>query len=365
MALADELAYMTATEMAGRIRRRQLSPVEIVDAVIERIEERNPSLNAFIFKGYDDARERRQRGRARGHVGRRARPAARRADGDQGPVRLQARLAGDLRRRARAQGLVIDAYCVFAERIEQRRRDPRRQDQQPGDGLPRRDRQLPLRADRQPVRHRRTTRAAPRAAARRRGRRALSPSPRAPTAAARSASRPPGAASTATRPSFGRVPMVIRPNAFARHQPVHLRGAAHAHASRTRRWSLNALSGYDPRDPFSLDEKIDFVPARRAARSRACRSPTARLRRLPGRSAHRERGRRGGRRLRGGRRHCRGGQARHQARPARAQRPLVPADHAAQHRAFERMRKSGLDLLGEHRDDFPPEFLHWIDATAA
>ena len=25
------------------------------------------------------------------------------------------------------------------------------------------------------------------------------------------------------------------------------------------------------------------------------------------------------------------------------------------------MRKSGIDLLGEHRDDFPPEYLHWVD----
>ena len=58
MALADELAYMTAVDMAGRIRRRELSPVEIVDAVIERIEERNPSINAFVFMGFDDARER-------------------------------------------------------------------------------------------------------------------------------------------------------------------------------------------------------------------------------------------------------------------------------------------------------------------
>ena len=65
MALADDLAYMTAAEMAARIRRRQLSPVEVVDAVIERIEQRNPSLNAFVFKGYDDARARAARGRAR------------------------------------------------------------------------------------------------------------------------------------------------------------------------------------------------------------------------------------------------------------------------------------------------------------
>jgi amidase len=36
MALADELAYATATELASRMRRRELSPVEVVDACIER-----------------------------------------------------------------------------------------------------------------------------------------------------------------------------------------------------------------------------------------------------------------------------------------------------------------------------------------
>jgi len=56
MSLADELAYMSAAEMAMRIRRRDFSPVEIVDALIGRIETRNPSLNAFVFKGFDDAR---------------------------------------------------------------------------------------------------------------------------------------------------------------------------------------------------------------------------------------------------------------------------------------------------------------------
>ena len=42
MSLSDELAYVSATELALRIRRHQLSPVEIVDAFIERIEQRNP-----------------------------------------------------------------------------------------------------------------------------------------------------------------------------------------------------------------------------------------------------------------------------------------------------------------------------------
>ena len=51
MALADELAYTTATELAGRIRRRELSPVEVVDAFIKRIQARNQSLNAFVCSG--------------------------------------------------------------------------------------------------------------------------------------------------------------------------------------------------------------------------------------------------------------------------------------------------------------------------
>jgi amidase len=35
MGLADELAYMTATELAARIRRRELSPVEVTEAFIK------------------------------------------------------------------------------------------------------------------------------------------------------------------------------------------------------------------------------------------------------------------------------------------------------------------------------------------
>ena len=58
MSLADELCYMSATELAARIRRRELSPVEVVDAIICRIEVRNPSLNAFVYHGHDEARKR-------------------------------------------------------------------------------------------------------------------------------------------------------------------------------------------------------------------------------------------------------------------------------------------------------------------
>ncbi len=54
----EELAYLSASELAFRIRRRELSPVEVVDAFIARIEQRNPSLNAFVYFGFEEARER-------------------------------------------------------------------------------------------------------------------------------------------------------------------------------------------------------------------------------------------------------------------------------------------------------------------
>jgi len=54
--LSDELAYVSAHELAARIRRRELSPVEVVEAFIRRIEARNPSLNAFVYLGFDSAR---------------------------------------------------------------------------------------------------------------------------------------------------------------------------------------------------------------------------------------------------------------------------------------------------------------------
>jgi aspartyl-tRNA(Asn)/glutamyl-tRNA(Gln) amidotransferase subunit A len=42
-----DLAWMPATEQAALVRSKQLSPVELVRAVLERIERLNPTLNAF------------------------------------------------------------------------------------------------------------------------------------------------------------------------------------------------------------------------------------------------------------------------------------------------------------------------------
>jgi amidase/aspartyl-tRNA(Asn)/glutamyl-tRNA(Gln) amidotransferase subunit A len=51
----DELAWKSATELVRLIRSRQLSPVELMEATIARIEARNPSLNALVFTDFDGA----------------------------------------------------------------------------------------------------------------------------------------------------------------------------------------------------------------------------------------------------------------------------------------------------------------------
>ena len=55
----------------------------------------------------------------------------------------------------------------------------------------------------------------------------------------------------------------------------------------------------------------------------------------------------------------------HPARTSGAGRPVVPDDRARSTSTRSRpSRRHGIDLLGDHRDDFPPEYLRWMDAGA-
>lgn len=57
MAGKDEFAYLDATAQAELVRRGEVTPLELVDAAIERIERVNPDLNAVVTPMYDIARE--------------------------------------------------------------------------------------------------------------------------------------------------------------------------------------------------------------------------------------------------------------------------------------------------------------------
>jgi hypothetical protein len=53
----NELSTMDATAQAELVRRRELTPLELVDAAITRIERVNPTLNAVITRLFEEARE--------------------------------------------------------------------------------------------------------------------------------------------------------------------------------------------------------------------------------------------------------------------------------------------------------------------
>ena len=52
----SEYAWMSATDLVSALRSKQLSPVDLIDAAIARVEQRNPAINAVVHLGVDDAR---------------------------------------------------------------------------------------------------------------------------------------------------------------------------------------------------------------------------------------------------------------------------------------------------------------------
>ncbi|HEV2176880.1 MAG TPA: amidase [Terriglobia bacterium] len=57
MPTLQELAYLDATAQAELVRRKEIKPIELVDAAIDRIERLNPQLNAVVTPMYEQARD--------------------------------------------------------------------------------------------------------------------------------------------------------------------------------------------------------------------------------------------------------------------------------------------------------------------
>lgn len=53
----SKFAYKSVKELSELIAEKEVSPVELMEDTIERIEERNTDTNAFIYVNYDEARE--------------------------------------------------------------------------------------------------------------------------------------------------------------------------------------------------------------------------------------------------------------------------------------------------------------------
>lgn len=57
MSLSEELKYCDATALAGLIRKKEITPLELIESAIEKIEKLNPALNAVVTPMYDLARQ--------------------------------------------------------------------------------------------------------------------------------------------------------------------------------------------------------------------------------------------------------------------------------------------------------------------
>jgi amidase len=359
MALADDLAYMSASEMALRIRRRDFSPVEVVDAFIARIEARNPSLNAFVFKGFDDARREAKaaeaavtNGSALGPL--HGVPAAIKDLFDFKPGWPYT--FGGIRA---MKDCVAHWHCAFAERVEKAGAIVLGKTNSPTMGLRGTCDNYLFGPTRNPFDLRKNPGGSSGGSAA-----AVADGlvPFAEGTDAGGSIRIPAAWCNVVgyMASWGRTPVVIRPNAFAGETPFVFEGPI-ARTVEDAALVLSVLAGYEPRDPFSIAGSEDFVAAtRRSIRGwKIAYSPDLDV--FPVASEVRD--------------------AVDQAVAAfaeagasveqiklgikRTQRELsdvwcrliMPLNIGG----LEGMKAFGLDLLKDHRADFPPEYLRWIE----
>jgi amidase len=341
--MSDELAYASAWEIAGRIARRELSPVEVMDATIARIERRNPDINALIFTDFDGARK----------EARKAEDAVTRGE-RLGILHGVPTAIKDL-----FKDNIAQYYCPFAERIEKAGAIIVGKTNAPVMGL-RGTCDNPLFG---PTRNPFDT---SRNAGGSSGGSAAAVAdgllPLAEGTDAGGSIRIPAAwcGVYGYKASYGRVPVVIRPNAFAGDLPFVFEGPI-TRTVKDAALALTALSGYDPRDPLSLDENIDFVPAtQRSIKGwkigysadldvfpvdpRIARVVADAVRAFEEAGAHVEPVKLG---------------IRHSQRELSDawSRLMMPLNIGT----FEAVKTAGLDLLADHRGDFPPEYLHWIE----
>ena len=355
----DELAYASAAEIAGRVRRREVSPVEVMEATLARIERRNPSLNALIFTDPDGAMDN----------ARKAEAAVTRGDA-LGPLHGVPSAIKDLFDfkpgwpatfggvRALKDN-IAHWYCPFAERIEKAGAILVGKTNAPVMGL-RGTCDNPLFGpSRNPFDTSRNTGGSSGGSAAAVADGLL---PLAEGTDAGGSIRIPAAwcGVYGYKASYGRIPVVIRPNAFAGDLPFVFEGPI-TRTVEDAAIALTALSGYSPADPLSLDETIDFAVAMKRdikgwkigysadfdvfpVDPRIAAVVEKAVRAFEDAGAHVE--------------PVTLGIKRSQRELSDAwSRLMMPLNLGA----FEAVKAAGLDLLADHAEDFPPEYLHWIE----
>ena len=359
MTAAGGIAWTSAAELASRIRRHELSPVELMKATIERIEQRNPSLNAFVYLDFDQAMERARAAEAAVTSGAKLGllhgvPAAMKDLFDFKPG-WPSTFGGV--RALRDQ--VIDAYCTFSERMEAAGAILVGKTNAPVMGLRGiADNYLfgpthnPFDLSRNPGGS-----SGGSAAAVADGLVSI-----AEGTDAGGSIRIPAAWCNVVgyRASFGRVPFTGRPNAFAGLTPFLFEGTL-TRTVEDAALGLQVLAGPDARDPFSLLDTPDFTAALKRPVKGWRIAYSANFDVYPvetGVAAAVAQAVRGFVDAGATVEEVEVGIKRTQRELSDAwNRLMMPLNIAG----LEGLKANGVDLMRDHPEDLPPEYRHWID----
>jgi len=357
-----EVAYRSATDLAADMKARRLSPVEVMTETIRLVEEREPSLNAIVYRGFDEAME-----------SARSAEAAIAGGEDGGPLRGVPVVMKDLFDfkpgwpatfggiRAMAD-FSIDGYCVWAERMEAAGAIIIGKGNSPSLGFRGACDNYLFGATSNPFDTTKNTGGSSGGPA------AVVADGLVPIAEGTDGGgsiRIPAAwcGLVGYQPSAGRVPAVVRPNAFSVVNPFIYEGPI----TRTvgdAALAMSALAGPHPGDPFCALDRPDFMGSidLGIAGRKIAFSPDLGVYPV----------------------HPEVATAVEEAlaafEEAGAEVVEVDIDLSLDQRdladlwcrlimplsldAFSNLAAGGLDILGEHRDDLPPEFLRWADHVA-
>ena len=341
-----------------RIRRKEISPVEVVDAAIARIEEHNPKINALIIFGYDDARK----------AAKEAETAIMRGDkvGPLHGVPVAMKDCFDFKPgwvttfggiRA-LENYVVDFYCMFVERMEKR-----------GGAIFLGKTNSPVFGFRgacdnylygpskNPFDLTKNTGGSSGGSA---GAVAAGLLPICEGTDGGGSIRIPSSwcGVYGYKPSFGRVPLVTRPEGFGGTVPFIFEGPI-TRTVEDAALAMSVIAGYDSRDPYCIEGKVDFSAALRGSVKgkriaytrdygifpvdrRVIEVVDKAVKAFEEAGAHVEEV---------------------DIEIKRSQRELSDVwcrlIAAKQVAALEGFKREGIDLMRDHHDDFPPEFWHW------
>jgi amidase len=358
MELAEDLAATeSAASLAARIRRKELSPVEVVDAAIARIETHNPKINALIIFGFDDARKAAKaaeaaimRGNPLGAL--HGVPIAMKDCFDYKPGWVTT--FGGIRA---LKDYVVDTYCMFAERMERAGAIIVGKTNSPVFGFRGTCDNYLFGPSKNPFDLTKNTGGSSGGSA---GAVAAGLLPLCEGTDGGGSIRIPSSwcGVYGYKPSFGRVPLVTRPNAFSGTTPFIFEGPI-TRTVEDAALAMTVLAGYDSRDPYSVDGSVDFMAAlggsvagKKIAYTRdygifpvdprVIATVDKAVAAFEDAGAHIE--------------EVKIGLSRSQRELSDVWCRFIAPNQVA---AIEGFKREGIDLLRDHRDDLPPELLHW------